>query len=139
MFSQTQINYLTNENHYGVVAVINPRSHYPHQAPVWIGYYKEKLYIITTNKSAKYRYISEGSNKIGINILPASGYPYLSIIGNAAVRVKSTYNQFKEVVEIMVKKYVEEKLIEERIEKIMTSDEHIIIEVEPIHVFGQVK
>jgi len=137
-FTQTQLEFFKEKN-YAIIAVPNNNNDYPHLTPVWNNYYKDKVYVITTTDSAKYRYISKGSNKLGLSILPADGFPYLSITGNATIRRSEEFDEFEKIIRSIVNKYIPKDKAEERINGILAAGNRILIEIEPVNVFGSVK
>ncbi|MHA2169195.1 MAG: pyridoxamine 5'-phosphate oxidase family protein [Candidatus Kariarchaeaceae archaeon] len=135
-FSETQAEFM-NEQHYGNIAVISPKTGFPHVTPVWALLYDNKIYVVTTTQSAKYKFIQKNQN-VGITILPSEGYPYLGIAGLGKILSQKEFPGFKDIITRIVNKYVEEDKQKARVDSIINAGDRIIIEISPESIFGSV-
>lgn len=108
---------------------------YPHSVPVLIVEHENKLFLTTMKHSIKVKNLQK-TKKVAINITHPRWYPFLSVAGEAEVLTKKSYGDFMFIIEKLARKYKEEQEIEKMIHKIKTSKNHILIEVTPTHVFG---
>ena len=135
-FSKKQVEFM-GEQHYGNIAVISPKTGLPHVTPVWVLLYDNKIYVVTTTQSAKYRFIKK-NQQVGITILPSEGYPYLGISGSGRILFQKEFPDFKDIITRIVRKYVEGDKQEGRVDSIINAGDRIIIEITPQTVFGSV-
>ncbi|MHA2250210.1 MAG: pyridoxamine 5'-phosphate oxidase family protein [Candidatus Kariarchaeaceae archaeon] len=133
-------NKFLQERHYGYIAVISPKTGFPHVTPMWAGMYNNNFYVITSTESAKHRFLKSQENaKIGITIVSSSGHPYLGVVGHAKVIYKEDSSVYNDVVTMLVTKYVNEEERKARINKVLAADDRIVIEILPTRIFGSVK
>ncbi len=137
-FNENQINFLKRKI-FGSISVISPRTGLPHITPVWLLEFENKLYVITTTQSSKYKFITKNSNKVGVTVTPPDGYPYLGIAGVAQIRYKTEFSNYKTIVTHMVNKYIKKDDADARIERIMHTEDRIMIEITPEKIFGTIK
>ena len=72
------------ETHIANLATVKPDGS-PHLAPVWYEYDGERLYMITSDSTAKARNINRDSRVVASIAVPGEPYKYVLIQGNAEV------------------------------------------------------
>jgi len=128
-----------NAGHFASIAVISPTTGLPHVTTVWTYYDQGKFYVITRKHRAKYKFIMKGSTKIGINIHPGKGFPYLSVNGFAKIRDENNKDDFWELIEKIVKLYNPSATAQENwLTQMKEAGDRVLIELDPENVYSSV-
>lgn len=127
------------QRYFASVAVVSPTTGLPSVTTVWTHYYKGKFYVITRKHRAKYRFIRDGSDKVGINVHAPQGFPYISINGKATIQHPDDRDDFWQLITTIVKKYnPTEDAQQNWLSRMKEAGDRILIELEPENIFSSV-
>lgn len=136
-FTQTQKEFLTRPI-LANISIIHSKTNLPFVFPAWVLEFDNKLYLTTVKQSRKVKHL-EINNKIGINIVDPKGYPYLGISGTVSFIQTTEHERFDLLRSKIVDKYDISGEYRARMAKDPNPLERVMIEVEPLSIFGGVK
>jgi uncharacterized pyridoxamine 5'-phosphate oxidase family protein len=99
---------LLEDNIVANVAIIHEGR--PLMFPVWCVLHDGRIFFSTKSDHEKYRYLLENPDPVvGLSIIHPKGSLYLSLTGNVEVRDRDEFTLFDNVMERIVRKYVQDQ------------------------------
>ena len=97
-------------------------------------YKKRKIYSTETTR-IKGKYVAK-NEQIGINITHPKGGPYVSIYGKAKIRRENDFKDYKEVISLILERYVKPSEKEEQLNNILKNKNRILVEINPVRIIS---
>ncbi len=108
------INYLHNRENVVILSFTSNYTNIPHMCVVWGYFFKGKYYFQTDDHTRKVRSMEKGNDKMGISVVDPNQFPdyspgsipYISLGGTCRIRTKNDFEQFEEVITLLMTNYV---------------------------------
>lgn len=124
------------KKYFASLSVISPKTGLPHVTTVWAHYQDGKFYVISNKATAKYRFIENGSNKVGLNIPDPKGFPYISVNGEAKLYFENDRDDFWDTIITIIKKYNNGDAVDQWLKKMKDAGNRFLLEIDPINLFS---
>jgi general stress protein 26 len=129
------------KKYFASFAVVSPKTKLPFNTTVWLYYHEttEKFYVITNKETAKWRFLKNGDQKVGINVHNPIGWPYISINGKVKIYSQDDREDFWDIVTEIIKKYNSEDEVDNWRQKMENTGNRFLLELEPENIYSTVK
>ena len=117
-----------------IVSVLSSKN-YPYMTPVWFVEHDGKIYFSTETTRVKGILLAK-NKKIGISITHPKGGPYVSIVGNAAIRTKKEFHEYRNILKLILGRYVQESEQDKSFNDILENENRILVEIDPIKIIN---